>query len=642
MSGIAGLFRFDGEPLRHTPFERAINALRDCGPDRSSIFLDKSVGFGHALMRVTPEDAFDDQPVQSESGIVLTADVRLDNRSDILTRLGIDTARAAAWSDARVLLQAWERFGHDIWTLLRGPFAAAIWNPKIRILTLARDHLGLHPLLWHSSVRFFAFSSMPNGLFAFEDVPRRLNDEKMADFLVLNHADHRTTVYRNVFRVAPGHVLEVKADGSHVERCFWSPKEIQQIRLRSDQDYADGLRDHLDRAVRRQLRSAHSVGCLLSGGLDSSAVTALAARALAEKNGSLATYTGMPRKGFKGTAPAGSYIDPSPYVEAVCRRFQNISPAYVHSDAEANESDLDRLHLALQGPIRNPTNFGWYLRVLQQARRDRRRVLLGGLFGNATISWDGWAQTADHLLRGRLPTVYKQGRLYYHLTPHSRWTSFWKLCLEPLFPPALLVALGRQSDPSAWQRYSAIRLDFAASAQVERRARAFGHDFSYRMRPGDRMRALMSADYVGEWNAAEKALTGVEVRDPTADIDVVSYCLGIPATQYLCEGIDRSLIRRAMWGMLPNCVLTTRLHGVQAADWADGFAGRRAELAAKIDDLSRSKQAVRMIDLARLRRAVQNWPDGKWDEPTSFVEYNLAFARGMAAARFLQWFETAN
>ena len=114
----------------------------------------------------------------------------------------------------RVLLTGWEKLGDDIWPMLRGPFAAAIWDPRSRSLTLARDHLGLNVVMWHKGENFFAFASMPNGLFALDEVPRELCEEKLADFLVLNHADHVTTMYRNVFRVPPAHVIRVKSDGS--------------------------------------------------------------------------------------------------------------------------------------------------------------------------------------------------------------------------------------------------------------------------------------------------------------------------------------------------------------------------------------------------------------------------------------------
>ena len=214
MSGIAGLLRFDGRPVTRHDIERAANALRQYGPDRSEIVVSESIGLVHVLMRMTPEDQFDRQPWRGASGSLITADVRLDNRDDVLARIGIPPREAMAWPDSRVLLAGWEKLGDNIWPMLRGPFAVAIWDPRSRTLTLARDHLGLNVVMWHRSDRFFAFATMPNGLFALDDVPRELSEEKLADFLVLNHADHVTTVYRNVFRVPPAHVMQVKSDGS--------------------------------------------------------------------------------------------------------------------------------------------------------------------------------------------------------------------------------------------------------------------------------------------------------------------------------------------------------------------------------------------------------------------------------------------
>ena len=106
----------------------------------------------------------------------------------------------------------------------------------------------------------------------------------------------------------------------------------------------------------------------------------------------------------------------------------------------------------------------------------------------------------------------------------------------------------------------------------------------------ERMAGLCPVDYVGDWHAAEKAVTGVEVRDPTADLDVISYCFGVPPEQYLAEGIDRSLIRRAMWGLLPEEVLTNRLSGLQAADWYEKLDRERA---ASLRASSRSSRSRR-------------------------------------------------
>lgn len=645
MSGIGGLLRFDGRPVVRHDLERVANALRPHGPDRSDTVTAGSVGFLHVLMRLTPEDHFDRQPWRGASGALIAADLRLDNRDDLLQRIGVTRQDAAAWADSRALLAGWEKFGDDIWPMLRGPFAAAIWDPRRRTLTLARDHLGLNVVMWHRNENFFAFATMPNGLFALADVPRELSEEKFADFLVLNHADHETTLYRNIFRVPPAHVLHVQPDGAIKQRRYWSPADIEPIRLSSDQDYADGMREQLDRAVRRQIRSIHSIGCLLSGGLDSSSVAALAARALAEKGARLAAFTGVPRRGFDGPIPPGHYADETPYVEATAKAAGNIDVAYVRNDDCDDFAELTPLFVALEGPVRNPVNLGWFLAILRLARAQGRRVLLGGLHGNSTVSWSGWSQASAHLRHGRLVTAYRQWRHYYRRTPYSRWVSLQKLFVEPLLPERLGNWIDRRRHPpctAVWRDHAAIRPDFAAAMAVDARARKAGHDFLYRVRQDERVKGLAQVDYAGDWHAAEKALTGVEVRDPTADIDVVSFCFGIPPEQFLAEGTDRSLIRRAMWGLVPESVLTNRASGLQAADWYEKLDRKRGELAREISELSQSALVRRAIDLERLERAVKNWPTGGWHTLEVFQEYNLALTRGVAGGRFLRWFESAN
>jgi asparagine synthase (glutamine-hydrolysing) len=642
VSGIAGLLRFDGEPVARRDLERAANALHPHGPDRADVAVAGGVGLAHTLMRMTPEDQFDRQPWRGASGAIFTADLRLDNRDAILARIGVALSDAMTWSDAQVLLTAWERFGDDIWPSLRGPFAAAIWDPRTSTLTLARDHIGLNVVMWHKNERFFAFASTPKGLFALPEVPRELNEEKFADFLVLNHADHATTVYQNIFRVLPAHVMSVKPDGSTAQRRYWSPADIKPIRLPSDQAYADGLRECLDQAVRRQMRSAHPIGCHLSGGLDSSSVAALAARALGEKGQRLAAFAQVPRKGFDGPVPNGCYADETPYVEAIRSFVGNIDVNYVHNDECDDFAELDRFFLALEGPVRNPTTLGWMLAIDRLARAQGRRVLLGGLYGNSTISWNGWSQAVGHLRAGRLITAYRQWRLFYHHSPDSSWMAFRKLFVEPLLPDTFEHRIDRRRGVAPWHNHAAIRDDFAAAMGVEARARKVGHDFHYRLRPNERTAQLTAVDYVGDWLAAEKAVTGVEMRDPTADIDVVSYCFGVPPEQYLAEDVDRSLIRRAMWGMLPESVLTSRRSGLQSADWYEKLGQRRAELAAEIAELSGLPLARRAIDLARLERALDNWPSGGWHTSKVADEYHHALTRGIAGGRFLRWMEAAN
>jgi asparagine synthase (glutamine-hydrolysing) len=645
MSGIAGIVRFDDTVIRRQELERVANALHQYGPDKYGVIAQDNVGLVHALMRMTPEDRYDHQPSRGAGGTMITADLRIDNRDELLSRISINRQLVAEWSDARLLLFAWEKIGDRIFPMLRGPFAVAIWDGSKRSLTLARDHLGLNVLMWHRDKRSFAFATMPNGLFAFDNIQRELCEEKIADFLVLNHADHTGTIYRNIFRIPPAHLMRLGPDGSVALQRYWTLRDIAPVRLKSDAAYAEGLREQLDRAVRRQMRSLYPVGALLSGGLDSSSVVALAARAFAEKKQRLPAFTGVPRRGFDGPVPDGSYADETPYVEAIRAKLGNVDVHYVHNNECDDFAGLERFFIALNGPVRNPTNFGWAMGVLEHARRQNCRVLLGGLHGNYTISWDGWSQAVSHLLRGRLLVAHRQWQLYYRSTPFSRSVALKKLFVDPLVPLPVgdwIDRCRRPNQAAAWQDHSPIRADFAKAMVVERRARQFGHDFLYRVRRKERERGLGQVDYLGDWHAAEKAVTGIEVRDPTADIDVVAYCFGIPPEQFLAEGIDRSLVRRAMWGLLPEAVLTNRVRGLQSADWYEKLTAGRGALSRQVAALSRSPLARKMIDLPRLEAAIRTWPEDGWEKLDVFREYNLALTRGIAGARFLRWFESAN
>ena len=644
MSAIAGMLRFDGAPVDRRDLDRVANALRMYGPDRSGVHVADRIGLVHTLMRMTPEDSRERQPWRGASGAVVSADLRLDNRDEIAAWLGRTGSEIADWPDSRLLLAAWEALGDAVWPRLRGPFAAAIWDPNSRKLRLARDPMGANVVMTYQCERFFGFATMPKGLFAMPDVPRELNEEKIADFLVLDHTNHRTTTYKDIFRLPPGRLAIVSAGGNITESRFWSLADIRPVRMKSDAEYAEGLREHLDRAVRRQMRSAHPVGCFLTGGLDSSAVTALASRVMGERGERLSTYTQVPGAGFAGPAPPARYVDETPFVEAIAASLGNLDLNWIRNDEHDDFEALDRFILAFEGPVRNPTNLGWMMGILQLARSQNRRVLLGGLLGNYTISWRGWSQVFDHARRGRLLTAYRQFNLFYQLSEQSRWMSFRKLFIEPLFSKeAVLRNQIRRKKVGPWHSYSAIRPGFADETRLEARARGGEHDFLYFLRPDERQTGLLAHDYLGDWGAAEKASHGVEVRDPTSDLDVVGYCYGVPPEQYLAEGIDRSLVRRAFWGILPPIVLANRMGGFQSADWHLKMSRQLATLKSDFAAIASSSALVRKaIDVERLQRAMDAWPASGFETQKVAFELQLALSRGLALGRFINRFEGGN
>jgi asparagine synthase (glutamine-hydrolysing) len=108
MSGIAGIVRFDDRSVRRQVLERVANALHQYGPDKDGVIAQDNVGLVHVLMRMTPEDRYDHQPTRGAGGTMITADLRIDNRDDLLGCFSLNRQLVAEWSDARLLLFGWE------------------------------------------------------------------------------------------------------------------------------------------------------------------------------------------------------------------------------------------------------------------------------------------------------------------------------------------------------------------------------------------------------------------------------------------------------------------------------------------------------------------------------------------------------
>src|SRR3989454_9825112 len=252
------------------------------GPDGAGVWSGGAVGLGHRLLHTTPESLREHLPLASGDGtLVLTADARIDNRGELLAALG----RGVEATDAELILAAYERWGERCPEHLLGDFAFVIWDARRATLFCARDHFGVKPFYYyHAPGRLFCFASEIKGLLALAEVPRRLNETRVADYLVPLLEDKVITFYQDILRLPPAHRMTVTRQGVRIEQ-YWALDPEREIRMKSDADYAAAFREIFTEAVRCRLRSAFPVGSMLSGGLDSSSIVCVARQLLAQDGG---------------------------------------------------------------------------------------------------------------------------------------------------------------------------------------------------------------------------------------------------------------------------------------------------------------------------------------------------------------------
>ena len=646
MSAISGYVRFDGAPIDRSAAERVSKVLAVYGSDRKRVVSDQSSVFVWNGFFVCAEDRFDTQPLAGrESGLTVLFDGRLDNREEIADRLSIRRGEIAEVPDSFLVASLVERLGTQTPDVLRGDFAMAVWDARQKELWLARDPSGLRPLFWCASSGFAAFSSMPKGLFCFPGIAKRLNQQYLEDYLLLLPADGDKSLFDDVHRVIPGEIVTLRASGS-VRTRYFDYREVQKIRLASNEEYVEAFKLVLDTAVRRRLRATTPIASYLSSGFDSSTISACAARLLGESGQALTCYTAVPAEGFELKTDGPFHVDEGPGARAVAAMYPNINHRMLRTGHLSPFRDLEEMLELLDRPPLNLCNSVWVNEIQRAAARDGTQVLLSGSLGNASISYDGVPYLAQLLKSGRWLSLARIIRPHLQGDKLKALRFFAKHSCGPLLPRWLWTLIeksagrGFQSDPSA---YTAVKDARGGRKRFYRRARELDWDLSYRPSSNglEQRVSLLSRIDIGEYSMIANA-RGVDQRAPALDRDLVAFCLGIPESQYVGGRHFRWILIRAMRARLPPEVLFPRSSGLQAADWFMGLSTETDEVRSRLMKLSENQRVDGLIGIDGLKELIEEWPTDGWGTHAVDQAYRFKLLRGLTMGEFVRYHNRRN
>ena len=280
MCGVVG---FVGPDLAGEAAEAVLRRMADAvahrGPDEMGLYARGEIGLGHRRLSIVGL-ADGQQPMLSEDGnFVISFNGEIFNYVELRADLEARGERFRTGSDTEVLLRLFALKGEDALPLLNGDFAFAIYDRRRRRLTLARDRMGVRPLYYTRSGNSLAFASEVKSLLQFPGVVAEIDPEALDQIFTLWAPIAPRTPFRNILELRPGHLMVVE-NGNVATRAWWSLDfpDAGDADTRTDGAVAEELIALLDDATRIRLRADVPVGAYLSGGLDSSLVSALAAR----------------------------------------------------------------------------------------------------------------------------------------------------------------------------------------------------------------------------------------------------------------------------------------------------------------------------------------------------------------------------
>lgn len=556
MSAILGIYQ------RHTPVDpehlsKMLDTLSHRGSDGLGTWCQGCIGLGRRLLWTTPESLHEHCPlINSRGDLILTADARLDNRDFLIAALELTHSPVDQLSDGHLILSAYEKWGEACPQQLLGDFSFAIWDERQQQLFCGRDPFGVKPFYYYYAADDFVFATEIKALLSLPQVPRRLNETRVAEHLANLDNDPTLTLYQNILRLPPAHCLRINSAGLSLRPYWQLDANPQELQLGSNQDYASQFLELFTEAVRCRLRSAFPVGSMLSGGLDSSAITCVARQILNQRDPSQPLHTFSAR--FNQILASDERV----YQEAVLAQG-NYESHLLQGDQLGPFTDHQKVlwhrdAALLAGNFR--LNWGLY----KIAQQHNVRVILDGWDGDTTVS-HGSEYLRELAQAGRWLTLAMETRAYgrrYQLPWFKvllRW--MWRYGLHPTFAPLIRPIKAMKSAPDLPQSEVNSLIDMPLqSAFVERiglqeKLQNLKHP-PPRTERENHYRLLMGNIHSSMFDLLDPAggAFSVDLRFPFFDKRLIEFCLALPAHQKLSQGWGRWVMRNAMTGILPKAL----------------------------------------------------------------------------------------
>lgn len=622
MSALFGYVHPDSAPGGEDRLARMGAALAGPFDEPDGLWTDGLAGMGTRRLARRPGTS---RPrTCARTGLVFAADARIDNRSDLRSQLKAACVVPEEEDDAGLLFAAWRRWDVSALTRIAGVFAFAAWAPQTRRLVLGRSAIVAPPLHYHEACDGLAFATMPRGLFAVPGVERRLDRHTLAMNLIRLSGEDHVTLFAGIRRLPMGCVLQKEAGRPAVVRRWWEVDLSRAPSPGSLADHAAALRDLLARVVDEQMPQAEPAALMLSGGLDSAGIAALAVRARPR----VFAFTHVPAPGA-GIPPAGWQVDESALVKDLAATCAGLDSRILPFETGYPLDGADHMLRAQERHFSNIGNLDWMITALTAARESGAGVMLTGIQGNLTASRAGGAPFLAALAARDWPGLVREFSLRGAL-------SAGVLVMPEPLRRRMRMLRGHLSTATArpWRDHHPVRPAFADAQALDAEGPVWLSTYMPPPQADERHRLLhlLRRQDVGLADHAFTHLTGVEWRHPLADRRVAEFCLQLPNRLFHHQGEPRSLMREALRGLVPESIRTSRIRGLQAADAMARLKAHPGPLMADLERLDRCDLACEALDLERMRRCAEGLLAGQ-DVPISIL------MGGLTMGRFLCWLE---
>lgn len=553
MCGIVGKINLkQAQAIDSNLIYNMLSAIHHRGPDENGVYVNDQIGLGSARLSIIDLQS-GRQPICNEDGTIwVVFNGEIYNYIELRSELEAKGHVFHTQSDTEVLVHLYEERGDDWLLQLNGQFAIALWDQRLHTLTLARDRLGIRPIYYTLNEGYLLFASEVKALFAHPDIKAEIDPISLAQIFTFWTTLNSRSSFRNIQSVPPGHYVTIKNGDVQIKRYWQLDMAVRSDAPKSLDEAAEQLRWLLNDAIRLRLRSDVPIGSYLSGGLDSSSITALASRHAETR---LQTFS---------IAFADQLFDES--------RYQTRTNEYLNVDNRTIQCALGDIGAAFPQAIEHAE-----MPLLRTAPVPM--FLLSKLVHENGFKVVLTGEGADEILGGY--DIFKEAKIrrFWARQPDS---SFRPLLLRRLYPYMNTLSFGGDTylkmffgknisntdDPFyshrlRWQNTARCLRFFSPEIQseikgydpladlAERLPSDFGSWDAFAQAQYLEMTVFLSEYLLSSQGDRMGMAHSVEGRYPFLDPRVVDFSIGLPAHFKMCGLQEKAVLKRAMRNLLP-------------------------------------------------------------------------------------------
>lgn len=525
-----------------------------CEGSTISTIVKDSIGFGISIPLPTDKSLTSKlSSLAEEEGCIISADARIDYRSELGKSLSFSSEQAVKMPDSQIILKAYLKWGKGCLKYIFGDFAFAIWDNRIGELFVARDHIGCKPLVYHTSTEEFVFGTSIKSLFSMKSIPKIIDDKWICDILMNIYPEKNRTPYESIQRLEPAHYLVVSKTETKKTK-YWKLKINDEFPKLPIEETAEVFRKMLFKSVSNRMLSNESVGSELSGGLDSSSVTMIASMQSQKEDCRFSAFSHvMSEEMMKTSAP---FNDESHYSNLVAQ-LAEVKNHYRISGENRGVLSIIESNISLLAGI-GSVDYSLFSEVLYEcAFKNEVSVLLSGFGGDEGVSNQAYG-FLDELKEKSEWRSYKYELKCHCQLRNKRFTYALIKAYLSRFMPEFIHNQRRNRYQYKWLkvRYNTFALDPKFEAEMnafDRYVKIKSNYYSKDVRDSQASRLeanIVSLRLEQSYLVAQKY--GIDYRYPLLDVKLLEFYYNIPSNMKYQDGYGRFLFRKTIERILPK------------------------------------------------------------------------------------------